>query len=288
MHAIKCYHINAFLTLCSYSLSQVASVILVTGGVILTTLSASKPKSAKASQLPTTSSSSSDHMKTYALGICILTLALILSGFLGMVQDKTFAMYTRHTLQTPHVQKAKFSDEQGQPPAWQESMFYLHLLSMPMFYFLRDDLASQFAALSASPTTQFVVSSPLQLQPVKMLALDLGFGPQNESRWSHGHVASLSLPSSYIPLILNTLTQIVCVSGVHRLTSRVSSLTVTLVLVVRKAVSLLISVLAFGSRDAEHEKQTMMWTGAALVFVGTVCYSLGGSPPKAGAKEKKE
>jgi len=42
--------------------------------------------------------------------------------------------------------------------------------------------------------------------------------------------------------MLNTITGLVCVAGVHRLTTRVNALTVTLVLVVRKAVSLVISV----------------------------------------------
>ena len=177
-------------------------------------------------------------------------------------------------------------EEQMRPPAWQESMFYLHLLSMPMFYFVKDDLASQLAALNASPTAQVVIPSPLQLQPVRNFALDIGFSPKNGSKWTAGHITSLALPNGYVPLILNTLTQIVCVSGVHRLTSRVSSLTVTLVLVVRKAVSLLISILVFGSKESDLEKRAMMWTGAALVFAGTVYYSL--ASRRLSGEEQKE
>ncbi|GJE84804.1 UAA transporter [Phanerochaete sordida] len=265
-----------------YSPSQIASVLLVTAGVILTTLSASKPKPAKTSQL--TGQAAPDHTKTYVLGISILTLALVLSGFLGMVQDKTFATYVRNA--PPSAKDAEGKAPVEQPPAWQESMFYLHLLSMPMFYFLRDDLVSQFTALNASPTMQLVVPTPLPLAAPSRGDI---YTASNASV-PLANLASISLPSGYVPLVLNTLTQIVCVAGVHRLTARVSSLTVTLVLVVRKAVSLLISVLMFGSRGVEEPgSRAMMWVGAAMVLVGTVAYSLASrGPPKVEEKVKRE
>lgn len=265
-----------------YSPGQVASVLLVTAGVIMTTLSASKPRAPKTSQF--NSLSSPDHSRTYIFGISILTLALVLSGFLGMVQDKTFATYVRNAPPTPNDSQSKQPVEQ--PPAWQESMFYLHMLSMPMFYFVRNDLASQWTALQASPTVQFVVPTPL---PLTAPSHGDVYTPLNASV-PLANLASFSLPSGYVPLALNTLTQIVCVSGVHRLTSRVSSLTVTLVLVVRKAVSLLISVLLFGSRGTDQPgTRGMMWVGAAMVLVGTVAYSLASrTPPKSEEKTKRD
>jgi UDP-xylose/UDP-N-acetylglucosamine transporter B4 len=60
---------------------------------------------------------------------------------------------------------------------------------------------------------------------------------------------------------------------VHRLTGKVSSLTVTLTLVVRKAVSLVISVLLYGGDGKGNVK---MWAGAVLVLAGTIGYSMGG------------
>ena len=260
-----------------YSLAQVASVILVTAGVILTTLSASNPKPSKASQL--TAASTTDHTRAYATGIGILTLALVLSGFLGMVQERTHVAYARQ------ISSKDSTDGSAQPPAWQESMFYIHLLSMPMFYFLRDDLVSQFTTLNTSPTTQLVIPSPSQV--ITAFTHDGNYTPKHLSTSPVGYPTPWSLPSGYIPLVLNTLTQIICVAGVHRLTSRVSSLTVTLVLVVRKAVSLLISVLLFGSQGAEQEKRTMMWSGAVLVLVGTVLYSIASRAP-VDRKDKKD
>ena len=66
------------------------------------------------------------------------------------------------------------------------------------------------------------------------------------------------------------ITQFVCIAGVHRLTSRVSSLSVTLVLSLRKAVSLVISLWWFGGA---YNYQTVV--GAALVGFGTLLYSFG-------------
>ena len=100
-------------------------------------------------------------------------------------------------------------------------------------------------------------------------------------------LASIALPSGYVPLVLNTLTQIVCVSGVHRLTARVSSLTVTLVLVVRKAVSMLISVVLFGQRAGEVDAR-LMWAGAALVFLGTMGYGAGSRRGKVPVEKTKK
>lgn len=50
-----------------------------------------------------------------------------------------------------------------------------------------------------------------------------------------------------------------------------SSLTVTLTLVVRKAVSLVLSVLLYGDGGVHNLR---MWAGGVMVLVGTVGYSV--------------
>lgn len=74
----------------------------------------------------------------------------------------------------------------------------------------------------------------------------------------------------------------------------------TLVLVIRKAVSLVLSVLGagiipgVGGGKVRNVDQGMMWTGAAFVLVGTILYSMGtggknwGGAAKAVEKGKKE
>ncbi|KAG6810483.1 hypothetical protein H0H92_011691 [Tricholoma furcatifolium] len=240
-----------------YTITQICSVNLVTLGVVLTTLSAS-PSSHSYSKSPELGSDT----LTYITGIAILTLALVFSGFLGLVQDWTYSKYGRPAPPSSspsangHSTTEK-SNDKG-PPAWQESMFYLHFLALPMFISLRSSLSSQIAQINSGSHTALSLPLPLALSK---------FEP------------NLSIPTAYIPLTLNTLTQLVCVAGVHRLTTRVSALTVTLVLVVRKAVSLVLSVVGIGlvqrnrGRAQGDVDMVMMWAGAAMVLVGTIFYS---------------
>ncbi|KAJ7485248.1 UAA transporter family-domain-containing protein [Mycena galericulata] len=185
-----------------YTVAQVISVLVVTFGVVSTTLSASNTHS--------DSMDSSASTYTYVQGISILSLALLLSGFLGLAQDYTYSRYGRPP---PGSEKKPAATP---TPTWQESMFYLHFLALPMFF--------------------------------------------------------LHIPQAYLPLLLNTVTQLLCVAGVHRLTTRVSALTVTLVLVVRKAVSLIISV--------------WLGRGAEVDLRGTIGYSM--ATGRAKEKEKME
>lgn len=163
----------------------------------------------------------------YFTGIVLLSVALVLSGLLGMVQDRTYS---------------KFRGSDDTP--WKESMFYLHFLSMPVFLSLKGDIADQLYTLQQ--TSAFSTSSVPFPSPV---------------------------PIAFVILALNVLTQLVCVAGVNRLTSRVSSLTVTLTLVVRKAVSLIVSLTLFGDREIDQRQRLLLFGGAGLVFAGTVLYS---------------
>lgn len=182
---------------------------MVTLGVVCTTLSASGP-------------SRWTSPGQYGTGILILTLALIMSGFMGLAQDRAYAKYGRGH--------------------WQEAMFYLHILALPGFTFVWRDLAREIGTVNGSTRV---------------------------SVWG-----TVTVPSFYIPLVVNVATQLGCVSGVHRLTSRVNSVTVTLALVVRKAVSLGISVVVMKKGGG---RERWLWGGAGLVLGGSVGYTLGGT-----------
>ncbi|KAG5651682.1 hypothetical protein H0H81_007843, partial [Sphagnurus paluster] len=236
-----------------YTWRQVFAVVLVTLGVVFTTLSASKPASTTSNTNKTEA-----HTYTYATGIALLAFALLLSGFLGLVQDWTYSKYGRPTSHPSASEK-----QTDTSPAWQESMFYLHFLALPMFLSMRTNLATQLAAVHAGPRLS------LRLPSTK-----------------HASISSVSIPHAYLPLLLNTLTQLLCVAGVHRLTTRVSALSVTLVLVVRKAVSLVLSVLMGGA--GKKVRPGMLWGGAVMVLVGTVVYSVGSRSPSKQEKNKEE
>jgi len=81
----------------------------------------------------------------------------------------------------------------------------------------------------------------------------------------------ISISSTIVRAVFlaNFVTQLACVSGVNLLASRVSSVSTNLVLTVRKAVSLLISVYFWGSGWSFQ-----LGTGAAMVFSGSIIYSM--------------
>ncbi|KAG2014087.1 UDP-N-acetylglucosamine transporter [Coprinopsis cinerea AmutBmut pab1-1] len=336
-----------------YNFTQVFAVLLVTAGVILTTLSASQPNK------PSTSSAPSDPY-AYLTGISLLSLALLFGGFLGLLQDWTYTKYGRPAPNPPAPkQKGNGKAQKASSPpvtsTWQESMFYLHFLGLPMFLPLFGDIKQQLSTINYdTPRALFTVPVPFISSllsffpssnrdktsippPYSLPSLDFlvpavvknnTFIYPSPTSLSTPDALTLSLPKPYGPLLLNTLTQLLCVAGVNRLTTRVSSLTVTLILVVRKAVSLVISlkgrvivdwlVKKFGGLhsgpaegvfgaivgvvkamlglDVEPGKakkpvdvdETMLWTGALLVLLGTIAYSIGtGWAKKAQVKKGK-
>ncbi|THH13323.1 hypothetical protein EW146_g6882 [Bondarzewia mesenterica] len=275
-----------------YTLTQVFSVLLVTFGVVLTTFSASVPKK-KAS-----ASSHDAALHSYITGIAILTLALVFSGFLGIVQDKTYSHYGNYTKPTnssappngafrPKTSEtSKTETKDDRPDTWQESMFYLHFLSLPIFILVRHDIATQAQALLSSPALHLSLpfrlpASPLPHTPTSLYLQTSSPLPPPAPPLQ---TLTLTLPSALPALFLNTLTQLLCVAGVNRLTTRVTSLTVTLILVVRKAVSLVLSVMLF----KQEASWGMLWAGACLVFAGTVGYSMGGKSKSKGQSEEKD
>lgn len=274
----------------------------MTLGVVLTTLSASRPKTERpiVTDVPSTSTAPIHFSASYAMGIIILSVALIFAGLLGLVQDWTFSQYGRSwkpadknpsngghssdnlrngsSKSNSHHQKKAIKEV----PPWQESLFYLHFLAMPMFVSVRKDLIAQFRAVHSGPKLLIPLSLVANQQSMPWLSYPLVYHPTAADA---SMLSAIQIPTAYFPLLLNTFTQLLCASGVHRLTGKVSSLTVTLTLVVRKAVSLLISVLLYGDDVARGNMR--MWCGAALVLVGTVGYSIGGSK-KVESKNKKE
>ncbi|CAE6422571.1 unnamed protein product [Rhizoctonia solani] len=241
-----------------YTRTQIVSILLVTVGVALSTtssLSHKRPKPKPDDEFHATSFSSftQDHL----IGLSLLSVALVLSSLMGLAQERTYAKYGRH---------------------WEEGMFYLHFLALPMFALpgIGGDLVQQVKIANASPPVtlqgqiQNLASSPV-FRPAGPLGarIPTRFDPILERILSFP-LFSITLPSFYIPLAINVFTQFLCVGGVHRLAGQVSSLSVTLVLVVRKAVSLWISVVLVGGNRGD----VYLWGGALAVVVGTVAYSL--------------
>lgn len=121
---------------------------------------------------------------------------------------------------------------------WQESLFYNHFLGLPLFLFV-------------SPTIYKEIKIVWNSEP-------LNFG-------------LISIPKQVFNLLMNVSTQYLCSKGVNMLAGNTSALTVTVVLLVRKFISLILSVVWYGN---SMSSQKMI--GAIAVFGGAAYYSLSG------------
>jgi len=190
---------------------QITSVVFVSSGVILATLSKPKPPS---STLTDSVPRSSEDTRKYITGVAMLVVSLFLTAFLGLLQEKTYKRYG---------------------PCWKEGVFYTHFLALPMFIFLSSDIKQGISSLSHNPS-------------------------------------SSSTFISFLILGGNLVSQLVCVSGVNRLSSQVSSVSTNLVLTARKALSLCLSVWWFG-----NGWNVQLAIGAAMVFFGSALFTVAGN-----------
>lgn len=97
--------------------------------------------------------------------------------------------------------------------------------------------------------------------------------------WDHTIIANTSepyaipilgaeIPILWVYLIGNVLTQYICISSVYVLTTECTSLTVTLVVTLRKFVSLIFSIVYFSNPFTIYH-----WVGTLLVFIGTIIFT---------------
>lgn len=207
-----------------YSRMQIFSVVLLTAGVLFSAWADAESKGKKLSAQSETS------MPDFIAGLSLLLVAQILSAYMGVYVQDTYATYAT---------------------SWQANLFWSHFLALPMFLPLGPVIKRQYAALDKTaplgPTQRF---NMLSMFPMVTAASDSQV-PQMLS----------TMPSGLFYLIVNAVTQLVCISGVNLLSSRSSAVTVTIVLNVRKLVSFLFSTWLFG-----HSVSGKMAVGAALVF----------------------
>ncbi|XP_053496975.1 UDP-xylose and UDP-N-acetylglucosamine transporter [Ictalurus furcatus] len=118
-----------------------------------------------------------------------------------------------------------------------EALFYNHCLPLPGFLLLSTDIYNHAVLFS-------------QTTPVEI------------------PVIHETVPVMWLHLAMNVITQYVCIRGVFILTTECTSLTVTLVVTLRKFLSLIISIIYFRNPFTEWH-----WVGTAVVFLGTLLYT---------------
>lgn len=106
-----------------YTLLQVISVVVVSVGVVVATLS--RPS---APSRPSDPTGKNHPPYQYAIGVAMLSLATVLTSTLGIVQERMFAKYG--------------------PGTWREGVFYTHFLSLPVFALFFSDVKKGLWSLS--------------------------------------------------------------------------------------------------------------------------------------------
>ncbi|CAK5051281.1 unnamed protein product [Meloidogyne enterolobii] len=118
-----------------------------------------------------------------------------------------------------------------------EAMFYTHAVSLPFFAFMGNDIAASAEKFSLGPKPEF-----------------FGF--------------LLPISTLWLQLLAVAFLQWFCIMFVYRLNASIDSLSVTLVVTLRKFLSLLISIFWFGNLFTPAH-----WLGATLVFGGTLIFA---------------
>ncbi|KAI9740532.1 MAG: golgi uridine diphosphate-N- acetylglucosamine transporter [Cirrosporium novae-zelandiae] len=213
-----------------YSPRQILGVGILTFGVILAALSDVQAKGKMDSPTPIPETTSSSATNSFGLGLFILLFAQTLSAVMGVYTENTYAKHGKH---------------------WRDTMFFSHLLSLPLFLPFIPSLISQYQILTTSPPLTSYITAYSPTTFVKFLPL-----------------SAASIPIKVFMLLLNASTQYACIRGVNMLAANTTSLGVTIVLNIRKLVSLLLSIWLFDNKLAPG-----VLVGAAFVFAGGSVYT---------------
>jgi solute carrier family 35 (UDP-xylose/UDP-N-acetylglucosamine transporter), member B4 len=237
-----------------YPPQKILAVVLLFSGVVLAAISDawSKQDSSRAHVAKVETAPERGHAAwSQAPGFVLLATALTLSACMGLYTDEMYAEYGRSTAVTA------------------ETLLYSHALSLPYFFSQIKPLFFEFTNLMQTPAHQYArpPKTNLGMQTFSPLGLlDLG---------------STIMPRPFVLLLLNAITQVVCIVGVNRLSTQSSSLTVSIVLNIRKLVSLVLSILLFGNK-----LPLGVMVGASIVFLGGGLYAL--PTAKTGANREKK
>ncbi|XP_054163917.1 UDP-xylose and UDP-N-acetylglucosamine transporter-like [Oppia nitens] len=119
-----------------------------------------------------------------------------------------------------------------------EALFYTHFLQLPGFLLLLSNI-----------TQHIVIFTKSEPYIIDLTAF------------------SLIMPKLWLLLLANCLAQYICIRSVFILTAECTSLTVTLVVTIRKFLSLIFSIFYF-----QNTFTSSHWLGMALVFIGTILF----------------
>eukprot|EP00242_Pyramimonas_sp_CCMP2087_P014760 CAMPEP_0198203374 /NCGR_PEP_ID=MMETSP1445-20131203/6652_1 /TAXON_ID=36898 /ORGANISM="Pyramimonas sp., Strain CCMP2087" /LENGTH=296 /DNA_ID=CAMNT_0043874743 /DNA_START=280 /DNA_END=1170 /DNA_ORIENTATION=- len=246
-----------------YSAAQIVGVALITAGS-LTTISA------EASWLVADGAETTDLSRTgvilsfvrelqinaslqwWTLGVVLLNLNMICTSFLTQMQTRGFDRWGKQQ--------------------WRDMMLLQHVLSFPIFL--------PFVPLLRATAAQFSASAPL-MSPTSFIDHAGKAGASSIVAEWLSPIAST--PWAWALTAFDSVTQVACISSVHVLLARYGGVETTIVLTLRKFLSLGVSVLLF---DAVFT--TSHWIGVALVFIGTLIFTFYPTHKATGVDSKKK
>ncbi|KIW17000.1 hypothetical protein PV08_04191 [Exophiala spinifera] len=258
-----------------YPTHKVVAVFLLFVGVVLAAFADAASKEAHRSpsdfehQPPTSAAATTASQQ--APGFALLASALILSACMGLYTDNMYSTHGRSSSITS------------------ETLFYSHAMSLPYFATQMKPLTLEFASVKAAAISDYEYNehdnpgtfswgqnnkTPIALdrRPVGSAgSLPLAALLSSPSNWMPALSLALHVPRPVLLLLLNAATQLLCIVGVNRLSAQSSSLTVSIVLNIRKLASLVLSIWLFG-----NDLPSGVMVGAAIVFVGGGLYAMPG------------
>jgi len=202
-----------------YSIQQISSVIIISIGLIITTLSVKK------NQIEI--NHNSKDLNQWIFGIILLIISSILGAFMGIYGEYIFKKY---------------------PNTWKECLFYKHLLSLPIFFLFSPQILQQWKLIRKTPLISLDNYLPMFIMPTTL--------------------KKMKIQGIWIYIAINTISQFTCISGVQKISSIVTSVTLDLILNIRKFLSLLISVFLF-----KNPFSWWSWLGSLFVFSGVLGYA---------------
>jgi len=215
-----------------YTISKYLAVVSITIGICISTIASSKSK-VSSSPVNVTSEESDDPAAAGDTAAAASTPPVPLIEWSIGIGMLTFALFASALM---GIYQEKMYAKFGKHP--HEALFFVHALSLPAFALMWPDISRHAALYQASPILTIPIISKY-----------------------------VSVPSMWVWLFGNVVTQLMCIKGVYILTSEVSSLVCTLVVTLRKFSSLLFSIYYFENPFSVHH-----WIGTSLVFGGTIIF----------------
>ena len=241
-----------------YSNQQFLLIAALTVGALSNTLAEAILGDTRLKAVAESAATTNLNFATWIIGVLILIAVMCLQTLLGEMQSRTTTEFGK---------------------AGDESTFFMHLLSVPVIFLLVTASTSPpYLSLSGIQERLLLWSKspPAGLEFTRMANAG-GAGSLSSvcARLGAGILSATNLenlPVMYVLVALNVVTQYIGITGVYQLVEVCDPLTVNVLLTVRKAISVVASIVLFGNTFT-------VWhcVGAVIVFSSSILW---GALPK--------